>query len=571
LFALEKKMAVYATKVEGLSLGAGDTDVKMLIADFPFDYGKFLSNASVQGIGEIPSRKFGTPVAVVGGGVAGITAAYELMRLGLKPVIYEDQGLGLGGRFQSRHLFDGTSAFAEMGAMRFPPSATGLFHYINLLGLKTEPFPNPLTEAARSTLIDLLDETYYVEGTGPVPEKFANIANKWNQSLENYFEFTRMQTAIKENDTETIKSIWNQKVEQYDDVSFHQFLVEAGFNYDEIYIFGQVGFGSGGWNTDYPNSILEVLRVVYTNADDNHQRIIDGTTSMVERLWERQPTDMKHWPEGTSLKSLNSGFTSPAVVSINSGEGGGIQITAIDGSKTYEAAIITPEKRVLRSGRIKIDESLFGHNIITAMDNTHYELSGKVFSRAKSPIWKEKNASGRYRMSMTLSDRLTRGTYLFDESGGSPMVCLSYTWNDDTLKFLPFDAQDQFNRCTQILQNIYPNESLDTLFQGQPISVIWDIEPQFIGAFKNNLPGQYRIQRDLFTAFREDEISIAKGIFLAGDDISWTGGWSEGAIHSGINAAWGILKHLGGKTYLNNPGPGDDSVYSKLVPIKLNE
>ncbi|MCY4148713.1 MAG: NAD(P)/FAD-dependent oxidoreductase [Gammaproteobacteria bacterium] len=563
-------MAVYASKVEGLSLGAGDSDVKMLIADFPFDYGNFLSNASAQGIGEIPAEKFGTPVAVVGGGVSGITAAYELMRLGLKPEIYEDQELGLGGRFQSSQLFDGTSAFAEMGAMRFPPSATGLFHYINLLDLETEPFPNPLTNAARSTLIELLDESYYIEGTGPVPEKFASIADKWNQSLENYFEFTQMQTAIKDGDANTIKSIWNQKVKQYDNVSFYQFLVEAGFTYDEIYIFGQVGFGSGGWNTDYPNSILEILRVVYTNADDNHQRIIEGTTSLVEKLWERQPADIKHWPAGTSLKSLNGGLTSPAVVSINPGQGGGIQISTFDVSKTYEAAIVTPEKRVLRSGAIQIDESLFGQDIITAIDNTHYELSGKVFSKAQSPIWTEKNSSGRYRMSMTLSDRLTRGTYLFDESGGSPMVCLSYTWNDDTLKFLPFNAQEQFNRCVRVLQDIYPNESLDDLFQGKPISVIWDKEPQFIGAFKNNLPGQYRIQRDLFTAFKEDEVSIAHGVFLAGDDISWTGGWSEGAIHSGINAAWGVLNHLGGSTYSNNQGPGDDSVYSKLAPIKLD-
>lgn len=564
-------MAVYATKVEGLSLGAGDSDVKMLIADFPFDYGNFLANASAQGIGEIPSEKYGTPVAVVGGGVAGITAAYELMRIGLKPVVYEDQVLGLGGRFRSRYLFDGTDAFAEMGAMRFPLSATGLFHYIGLLDLKTEPFPNPLTTTARSTLIDLLGETYYIEGTGPVPEKFASIAAKWNQALEDHFQFTRMQTAIKENDSATIKSIWNRIVRQYDDVSFHRFLVDAGFTYDEIYVFGQVGFGSGGWNTDYPNSILEVLRVVYVNADDNHQRIVDGTTALVEGLWEREPADIKHWPAGTSLKSLNGGFTSPGVVSIDPGRGGGVQVTAIGDPTTYEAVIVTPEKRVLRSGGIRINESLFGPNIFTAMDNTHYELSGKVFSRAGSPIWQEKNASGRYRMSMTLSDRLTRGTYLFDESGGSPMVCLSYTWHDDTLKFLPFEARDQFSRCAQVLQDIYPDESLGALFQGQPISLIWDLEPLFIGASKNNLPGQYRIQRDLFTAFREDDTSVAQGIFLAGDDVSWTGGWSEGAIHSGINAAWGVLNHLGGKTWSDNPGPGDESVYSKLSPMKLDQ
>ena len=39
-----------------------------------------------------------------------------------------------------------------------------------------------------------------------------------------------------------------------------------------------------------------------------------------------------------------------------------------------------------------------------------------------------------------------------------------------------------------------------------------------------------------------------RGIFLAGDDISWTPGWVEGAVTTGLNAVWGILHHLGGHT-----------------------
>ena len=38
-----------------------------------------------------------------------------------------------------------------------------------------------------------------------------------------------------------------------------------------------------------------------------------------------------------------------------------------------------------------------------------------------------------------------------------------------------------------------------------------------------------------------------RGIFIAGDDVSWTPGWVEGAVTTGLNAVWGILKHLGGE------------------------
>ncbi len=48
-----------------------------------------------------------------------------------------------------------------------------------------------------------------------------------------------------------------------------------------------------------------------------------------------------------------------------------------------------------------------------------------------------------------------------------------------------------------------------------------------------------------------------QGIFLAGDDVSWTPGWAEGAVHTALNAVWGIVSHLGGASHPDNPGPGD--------------
>lgn len=72
-------------------------------------------------------------------------------------------------------------------------------------------------------------------------------------------------------------------------------------------IFGQVGFGTGGWDTDFPNSILEILRVVYTEADDHHRGIVGGSQQLPLRLWERAPGKLVHWAQGTSLASLHEG------------------------------------------------------------------------------------------------------------------------------------------------------------------------------------------------------------------------------------------------------------------------
>ena len=40
------------------------------------------------------------------------------------------------------------------------------------------------------------------------------------------------------------------------------------------------GFGTGGWDTDFPNSMLEILRVVYTDADEDHRTVVGGVEQL---------------------------------------------------------------------------------------------------------------------------------------------------------------------------------------------------------------------------------------------------------------------------------------------------
>ena len=65
--------------------------------DFPFPYDDWLKHPA--GLGKLPAEKLGSEVAIIGAGMAGIVAAYELMKMGLKPVVYESRRLG--GRLHS--------------------------------------------------------------------------------------------------------------------------------------------------------------------------------------------------------------------------------------------------------------------------------------------------------------------------------------------------------------------------------------------------------------------------------------------------------------------------------------
>jgi monoamine oxidase len=539
--------------------------------DFPFAYDDYLAHPA--GLGSVPEQAHGTEVAVIGGGLSGIVTAYELMRLGLRPVVYEAHEIG--GRLRSVGFEGHPGIVAEMGAMRFPPSSTALFHYIDACGLQTRPFPNPLDAATPSTVVDLKGETHYARTLDDLPDVYREVADAWHETLVGGARLDDMQTAIRNRDVRAIKEIWNSLVERLDHQTFYGFLCDSpafkSFRHREI--FGQVGFGTGGWDTDFPNSILEILRVVYTGADDDHRSIVGGSQQLPLRLWERAPERVAHWPAGTTLRDLHPGGTPrPGVTHLRRTAPNNITITDTDGTiRTYAAAVFTAQSWMLLS-RIKCDDGLFPIDHWTAIERTHYMGSTKLFALVDRPFWTDKDElTGRDVMSMTLSDRMTRGTYLLDHGPDRPgLVCLSYTWSDDSLKWLPLSATERLDVMLQSLGEIYPGVDLRRHIIANPVTISWETERDFMGAFKANLPGHYRYQERLFTHFIQHRIPEQyRGLFLAGDDVSWTAGWAEGAVQTALNAVWGVLHHVGGSTFSDNPGPGD--LFDELAPLVLED
>ena len=206
-----------------------------------------------------------------------------------------------------------------------------------------------------------------------------------------------------------------------------------------------------------------------------------------------------------------------------------------------------------------------------ALDRTSYMQSSKTFVMVDRPFWKDKDqTTGRDRMSMTLTDRLTRGTDLFDNGDTQPgVICLTYTWMADALKMLPLPVERRVELALGALAKIYPNVDIKSHIVGQPITISWEDDENFLGAFKGALPGHYRYNRRMFTHFIQKEFDAAqRGIFIAGDDVSWTPGWAEGAVQTALNATWGVINHLQGQCPESNPGPGD--VYEDIKPMELD-
>jgi len=77
-------------------------------------------------------------VVILGAGIAGLVAAYELERRGHRCIILEAASRHIGGRVRTLDLGDGLTG--EAGAMRIPAGHALTRHYIAELGLSLRPF-----------------------------------------------------------------------------------------------------------------------------------------------------------------------------------------------------------------------------------------------------------------------------------------------------------------------------------------------------------------------------------------------------------------------------------------------
>ena len=279
---------------------------------------------------------------------------------------------------------------------------------------------------------------------------------------------------------------------------------------------------------------------------------------------------MAHWPAGTTLASLHQGAPRPGVTAIARAADGQLAVTDTWGTtRTYPAVIVTCQSWLMTT-QIAVEETLFSHKLWMALDRTRYMQSSKTFVMVDRPFWKDKDpVTGRDVMSMTLTDRLTRGTYLFDHGPDRPgVICLSYAWMGDALKMLPHNSEKRVELALSALKKIYPtwtspatSSASPSPSPGKPTRIFW-------APSKGALPGHYRYNHRMYGHFMQDQLPAAeRGIFIAGDDVSWTPAWVEGAVQTSLNAVWGILHQFGGQTHADQPGPGD--VYAELGPMAL--
>jgi monoamine oxidase len=449
-------------------------------------------------------------VVVVGAGMAGLVAAYELLRAGHDPWLLEARGR-VGGRIETLREPFAPGLVAEAGAMRIPQAHHLTMAYIEKFGLPLIPF----TMDNRNAYYYLANRHYRIGEAQADPEGLGfqvaehergKTANQlWQEALKPILE--RLRAGGEE--------AWQEIIAGYDQYSTREFLELNNWSEAAIEMFGLLQNQESRMNASFVELLLADTGEVFKNM----YRIDGGTDQLPESF---MPALRERIRFGAGLTAIEQ--TSDGVTVHYQTAGGRSRVSG-------DYAILTLPFSVLR--HIETPQA-FSRGKQRAIRQLHYDASAKIFFQCRRRFWEEDDGifgGG------TITDLAVRNIY-YPEHGretGRGVLLASYTWGDDAQRWGSLTPSD---RITQALENVVQIHPQVTEEFEVGASKMWHDDPYACGAFALFQPGQQ-------TLLHADIVAPEGRIHFAGEHTSLTHRWIQGSIESGLRAAGEIHRASG--------------------------
>ncbi len=479
-------------------------------------------------------------VAIIGAGVAGLSAAFELRKLGFDITIFEARENRIGGRIYT-YYFDSKN-YGELGAMRIPVSHETVWHYINLLGLNTRPFVQSNPNAfiyVKNTRVRNDPESVMRE----IYPKFR--LRGWERQLP----WTELLSYAM--DTPLLQMTPEQRIE-----SLHiRRITDSVINYWDYFNHRQVmekmGLSNGAINMLNSLSPFTRLLLYY---------------SYIETLMELSGFSFSIMYEiigGTSLlpATFYNSLVKPApkeYVGIDPKELGKVNIkmgTWVEGicrlEQRNKVGVIYNNKKMLGSKKEDFDyvvcaiplstlrnvdiNPLFSNRKMEAIMEAGYTSAQKVLFLCNKRFWQEQGIEG----GGSVTDLpISTIWYPSDrKSAEQPGVLLaSYNLDIDSIRFGNLPRFLKLEEGKNQVERVHglPYGYLDRIVEDWRY-INWNEEPWSLGGFCYFMPEQRRL---FLYAMTLPEYN--NKVFFAGDHASVTHGWINGSLQTGMNAANGI-------------------------------
>ena len=452
---------------------------------------------------------------IVGAGLAGLCAAYELEKRGHTCIVLEAEPTHIGGRVRTLRFED--NLYGEAGAMRIPLCHNLTRHYIDEFALETRRFihANP---NAYYCLRGHRERIKNVKNLYPLyalktSEKSKTLNALWNEALTGQFKglSNREKADLHSDDLETCA------VRRIDHRSLRQTFQQAGISAEAIELIGATFAVQSLLSSATSEFLREELDGV---GVEGYLEIVGGT----DRLPMAFAQCLRSKPRlGCEVVRLEQNSADRTATAVYKEQGKYYRVTG-------DFVLCTLPFPVLK--RIPVTPP-FTFEKQRAIEALHYESSTKILAITRSRFWEREDrifGGASYTdlptaMTFYPSDNITQNPHVSDR----PAVLLaSYTWGEQARYLGRMPHAQRAGATIEILQQIHPQLGKPGMLR-HTASWNWDTHQWNQGAFAWFMPGQH-------TGLHRHVMASEGRIFFAGEHCSLAHSWMQGALESALRA-----------------------------------
>lgn len=451
-----------------------------------------------------PFERVGTPsrdVVVIGAGIAGLVAAYELKRTGHRVTILEAQGR-VGGRIRTLRTF-GPGLYAEAGAMRIPRAHELTLAYCAHLGMPMVPFvmgnPRGLVYVGGQRL------TAEEARRDPARLGLALTGSEVGHSPDELWAAAIAE--LRAQVTADAIAGWDAIERRYDGYSLHDFLRERGWSDAAIEYYAVLNF----LESDMHNAFTEILREDLGGAYSDMQTIAGGMDAFPNAFYAQLQDEVRLGAEVFAIEQDPDGVTVH------------YKTEAARGQVRGDYAVCTLPFPVLRFVEVTPELSPAKRRAVRQLN---YHASTKILFAVRERIWEtEDGIEG----GATVTDLpIRRMNYPApDPTTRRGVLLASYTWGQDALQWGAMDEETRLEEALDDVARIHPR--IREVYEGGA-TYAWYGDRWARGAFALFAPGQQ-------SSLQADILRPEGRILFAGEHCSLYHAWIQGSLESGIEAA----------------------------------
>jgi monoamine oxidase len=490
---------------------------------------------SKAGRGSAPGARGGNGkphVVILGAGLAGLCAAYELQNRGWTYTLLEAERRHVGGRVRTVKFADGQHG--ELGAMRIPEKHDCTLHYVRKFGLELRPFIMENDAAyyyargrrVRRTDWRSMSETFGLQGaeSGKTPGAF------WDLCIG--AQVAKLSDDEKK-ELDASDSFATEALNRLDRLSLRRTVEMAGLSEDATeYLFSLFGVGTLQ-HSALTEHLREELQEVWSRP---FFELVDGTGSLPAAFAERLQSPPRMGCEVVALRRSETG-----VEAVYRAGGSALKVESGD------FMLCTIPFPVLAG--LDIDPA-FSPEKQRAIGNVFYESSTKVLVPTTTRVWETVDG---IRGGSSATDLLsgpifypsdnahpqpdgTVGAKDEAKSQGPGVLVASYTWGQDARRLGNLPTSQREDLVIRLAAKVHPELLQPGVVRREDVrSWSWDNHRWAGAAFAFYMPGQ-------FATLHRHVLAPEGRIHFAGEHCSRSHSWMQGALESARLAVDDLLE-----------------------------